>query len=48
MLGLKNLSDTAWQVTTASGQQRELLPGRSIRLEAGLAIRVGEMVAHVR
>lgn len=48
VLGLKNLSDTAWQVTTASGQQRELLPGRSIRLEVGLAIRIGEMVAHVR
>lgn len=48
VLGLKNLSDAAWQVTTASGQERELLPGRSIRLEAGLAIRIGEMVAHVR
>ena len=48
VLGLKNLSDTVWQVTTTSGQQRELLPGRSVRLEAGLAIRIGEMVAHVR
>jgi len=48
VLGLKNLCDAAWQVTTASGQERELLPGRSIRLEAGLAIRIGEMVAHVR
>jgi hypothetical protein len=48
VLGLKNLCDAAWQVTTAAGQERELLPGRSIRLEAGLAIRMGEMVAHVR
>ena len=48
VLGLKNLCDAAWQVTTAAGQERELLPGRSIRLEAGLAIRIGEMVAHVR
>jgi RsiW-degrading membrane proteinase PrsW (M82 family) len=48
VLGLKNLSDTAWHVTTAAGQQRELLPSRSIRLEAGLTIRIGERVAHVR
>jgi RsiW-degrading membrane proteinase PrsW (M82 family) len=48
VLGLKNLADKSWHVTTAIGQQRELAPGRSIRLEAGLKIRIGEMVAHVR
>ena len=48
VLGLKNLTDVAWAVTTASGQQRELQPGRSIRLEAGLTIRIGEVTAHVR
>jgi hypothetical protein len=48
VLGLKNLADKSWHVTTAIGQQRELAPGHSIRLEAGLKIRIGEMVAHVR
>jgi len=48
VLGLKNLTDAPWPLITASGQHRELLPGRSIKLEAGLEIRMGETVAHVR
>jgi RsiW-degrading membrane proteinase PrsW (M82 family) len=48
VLGLKNLTAQTWLVTTSLGQTRELAPGRSIRLEAGLTIRIGDSVAHVR
>jgi RsiW-degrading membrane proteinase PrsW (M82 family) len=48
VLGLKNLSDRAWTFTGAGRAERELAPGRSIRLEAGMQIRIGQSIAHVR
>jgi RsiW-degrading membrane proteinase PrsW (M82 family) len=48
VLGLKNLSGQPWNVTLASGEQRELAPGRSIRLEAGLSARIGDLLARIR
>lgn len=48
VLGLKNLSMQAWQVTLADGTRRELAPGRSIKLEAGMRLVIGDLVAQVR
>ncbi len=48
VLGLKNLSAQAWQVTLADGTRRELAPGRSIKLEAGMRLVIGDLVAQVR
>jgi hypothetical protein len=48
VLGLKNLSSQPWPVTLPSGQQRELAPGRSIRLEPGMRLVIGDLVAVVR
>ena len=33
---MKNLSQQTWAVTLADGTARELAPGRSIRIEAGM------------
>jgi hypothetical protein len=48
VLGLKNLSLQSWAVTLADGTQRELAPGRSIRLEAGMRLKIGDLNAQVR
>ncbi|MFM9915858.1 MAG: PrsW family intramembrane metalloprotease [Rhizobacter sp.] len=48
VLGLKNLSDQAWSLVTAEGQHRELAPGRSIRLVAGLQVTIGDVSVQVR
>lgn len=48
VLGLKNLSDHAWTVTTADGEQRELAQGRSIRLAAGMQLKIGDLTVRVR
>lgn len=48
VLGLKNVSDGSFHVTTADGQARDLAPGRSIRLERGLRVQIGDLTAHVR
>lgn len=48
VLGFKNLSQQTWDVTLADGTQRELASGRSIKLEAGMKIRIGDLVAVIR
>lgn len=48
VLGLKNLSDRAWTFQAGDKPERELAPGRSIRLEAGMRIRIGTHLVHVR
>lgn len=48
VLGLKNLSTQAWTVTLADGSQRELASGRSIKLEAGMILKIGDLTATVR
>jgi RsiW-degrading membrane proteinase PrsW (M82 family) len=48
LLGLKNLSQQAWAVTLVDGTRRELAAGRSIRLEAGMTLVIGELTAAVR
>jgi hypothetical protein len=48
VLGLKNLSDQSWSLVTVEGEQRELAPGRSIRLVAGLQVRIGDLSVRVR
>lgn len=48
VLGLRNLSGSAWAFSSAGREERELAPGRSIRLEAGMRIRIGESLGHVR
>lgn len=48
LLGLKNLSDSPWQLTLADGTERELQPGRSIRLAEGLQVRMGPQTLRVR
>jgi RsiW-degrading membrane proteinase PrsW (M82 family) len=40
-LGLRNLSDRAWRVTTDRGEHRELVPGRTIRIARGTRIDFG-------
>lgn len=48
VLGLKNLSDQTWFFELPGRPERELAPGRSVRVEAGLRIRIGAHLAHVR
>lgn len=48
VLGVKNLSLQIWAVTLVDGTRRELAPGRSIRLEAGMQIQIGDLHAIVR
>lgn len=47
MLGLRNLSDRSWQVTTDRGEQRELAPGRTIRIARGTRIDFGTAAGDV-
>jgi hypothetical protein len=39
--GLKNLSARAWTATLASGERKDIGPGRSIRVAAGTKIHFG-------
>ena len=48
MLGLKNLSNQLWEVTTDRGERRELAPGRSIRIARGMKIQLGDLIAEVK
>lgn len=48
VLGLKNLSDRTWTFVSPGRAERELAPGRSIKLEAGLQVRIGQAALHVR
>jgi hypothetical protein len=41
VLGLKNLSRGAWSARMASGEVRTVMPGKSIKLEAGTRINFG-------
>ena len=41
LLGLRNLTGREWTATLGSGEQRVVPPGRSIRVEDGLAIDFG-------
>jgi hypothetical protein len=41
MLGLKNLSTETWRVETVGRGTRELASGRSIRIERGVRIQLG-------
>lgn len=47
ILGVRNLSNQIWQVTTETGQRRELQPGRSIHLTRGTRIQLGDLIAAV-
>jgi len=46
-LGVRNLSNQIWQVTTEAGQRRELQPGRSIHLTRGTRIQLGDLIAAI-
>jgi hypothetical protein len=48
VLGLKNLSNQTWDVTTDQGEHRTLAPGRSIRIARGTRIQLGDLQAEVR
>ena len=48
MLGIKNLSNQIWLVTTDTGERRELAPGRSIRVTRGTQIQLGDLLAEVK
>ncbi|WP_428424626.1 PrsW family intramembrane metalloprotease [Methylibium sp.] len=47
-LGLKNLSSSGWPVTLSHGEQRDIAPGRSIRLASGTRIQLGDITAVVK
>lgn len=47
ILGLKNLSSTAWTVTAPDGRTSTVAPSRSLRLDAGLRIAFGPLVGTV-
>lgn len=47
IFGLRNLSTTAWQVVAADGGVREVQPGQSARLAAGVQLRLGALRATV-
>jgi hypothetical protein len=48
VLGLKNLTLQVWSATLANGEQRQVEPGRSIRLATGTRIDFGPITAEVR
>lgn len=48
VLGLKNCSLQPWVVIQPNGDERELQPGKSIRLSAGMQLRLGSLLAQVR
>ncbi len=48
VLGIKNLSNQLWQVTTDKGERRELAPGRSIRIAHGMKVQLGDLIAEVK
>jgi RsiW-degrading membrane proteinase PrsW (M82 family) len=48
MLGLKNLSNQIWHITTDDGDRRDLAPGRSVRIARGMRIALGDLVAVVK
>jgi hypothetical protein len=41
VLGLTNLSTTAWETVTASGTRRQIAPGQTIKLAPGTRIDFG-------
>jgi len=43
VLGLKNHSTIAWKATLPGGEERDVAPGRSIRLAAGTKVRFGSL-----
>lgn len=47
VLGLKNLSTSAWTVKVAGGERRELPYGKSVRLDRGTEIDFGVIVGRV-
>ncbi len=48
MLGLKNLSTATWHVETVGHGSRELSTGRSIRIERGVRIQIGDVTATIK
>jgi RsiW-degrading membrane proteinase PrsW (M82 family) len=48
MLGIKNVSNQIWHVTTEQGERRELTTGRSIRIARGTKIQMGDLIAEVK
>jgi RsiW-degrading membrane proteinase PrsW (M82 family) len=48
MLGLKNLSTATWHVETVGHGARELSTGRSIRIERGVRIQIGDVTATIQ
>jgi RsiW-degrading membrane proteinase PrsW (M82 family) len=48
VLGIKNLSQQIWHVTTLEGERRELASGRSVRLLRGMRILIGDLYAEVK
>ena len=48
VLGLRNESQGTWEATFVNGDQGLILPGRSVRVDPGLTLNFGPVVAHVR
>ncbi len=48
VLGLTNLSTTAWEVVTSSNTRREIAPGQTVKLAPGTKIDFGETDGEVR
>jgi serine/threonine protein kinase len=47
LLGLRNLTDHTWKVTLADGDDREVGPGKAVRLDAGTVIDFGITTAAI-
>jgi frataxin-like iron-binding protein CyaY len=48
ILGLQNFSHRVWVATPASGEQRQVAPGRSIKLAVGTKINFGSVEGEIR
>jgi hypothetical protein len=48
VLGLQNCSHRAWTVTLANGEQKQIDPGRSIKLTVGTKINFGSVAGEIR
>lgn len=48
VLGLRNESQDTWEATFANGDQRLIMPGRSVRVDPGLTLDLGPVVARIR
>jgi len=47
MLGLRNLSTRPWSATMPNGKQKQVEPGKNVRLATGITIEFGVLKGRI-